>query len=249
MMDIGVQLFTIREYLSDPETAANAVKTLKAMGYTSAQLYGSKTVFSAAAQACRDAGMPISGILSELEPLKRYGESVFDICKEFDIPDVGISATITEDMDVEGFIKDVNEYAAIVRSHGLSFSYHNHHREFYKTADGKTVMTRFLEGFDKALVDFMPDTYWLQVGGADVRHFLEQTKDRVQLLHLKDLIYTPEGPVFAEVGEGNLWFEGIFQTAQEVGIRRFVVEQDKCSRDPLESLRISIKNIKKMLSL
>lgn len=247
MVSVGVQLFTARSLMTTPDQSRETLKKLKEMGYNAAQLYGSKTVFSAAAEACRDVQMPISGILCELEPLKRYGESVFDICREYNIPELSISATITPDMDVDGFIRDVNAYAALVRQQGLSFSYHNHQREFYKTADGRTVMDRFLEEFDPDLVDFMPDTYWLQVGGEDIRHFLQKTKGRVSLLHLKDMIYTPDGPAFAEVGNGTLWFEGILQEAKELGIRQFAVEQDVCPGDPLESLQMSMQNIRKLL--
>ena len=232
--------------MNDPEQSRKTLRALKDMGYTSAQLYGSRAVFSAAAEACREVGLPISGILCDLDAYNRYGESVFEICQEYKIPDLGISCSVTPDMDVDGFIRAVNTYAAEARQRGLSFSYHNHQKEFYKTADGRTVMERFLEGFDPELVDFMPDTYWLQVGGEDIRHFLQKTKGRVKILHLKDMMYTPDGPTFTEVGNGTLWFEGIIQEAREMGIQQFVVEQDICPGDPLESLRKSAEYLQKI---
>lgn len=247
MISVGVQLYTVRSLMTTPEQAQKTLQELKNMGYAFAQLYGSKAVFSAAAEACRAVDMPIRGILSELEPLKKYGESVFEICREYGISELGISASIKPDMDVDGFIRDVNEYAALVRQQGLSFSYHNHQKEFYKAADGRTVMEHFFEGFDPELVEFMPDTYWLQVGGEDVRYFLHKVKGRVKTLHLKDMVYTPDGPMFAEVGNGTLWFEGILREAQDLGISQFAVEQDICSGDPLESLRQSMENIKKLI--
>ena len=42
------------------------------------------------------------------------------------------------------------------------------------------------EGFETETVNFMPDTYWLQDGGYDVRYFLEKARNRVRILHLKD---------------------------------------------------------------
>lgn len=248
MISLGVQLYTIRSKMTTPEQSRQTLQKIKEMGYSSAQLYGSKTVFTAAAEACRDVGLPVSGILCELEPLVRYGESVFAMCEEFGISELGISSSITPDNDVVGFIRDVNEYAALARRHGLTFSYHNHHREFYKMPDGRTVMEHFVEGFDPELVNFMPDTYWLQVGGADIRHFLHNVKGRVKTLHLKDMIYTPDGPMFAEVGNGTLWFEGILREAKELGISQFAVEQDLCPGDPLESLQQSMVNLRKLIS-
>ena len=98
-----------------------------------------------------------------------------------------------------------------------------------------------------SLVDFMPDTYWIQHGGCDVRRFIEQTKGRAKIIHLKDMIKTKDGHMYAEVGEGNLWFEGILKTAKECGTNYYVVEQDICEINPLESIKISFENTKKMM--
>ena len=108
-------------------------------------------------------------------------------------------------------------------------------------------MSRFLKEFDAKTVDFMPDTYWLHDGGYDVRYFLEQTKGRVKYLHLKDMKRTEQGHFFAEIGNGNLYFEGIIKTAIDCGIRNFIVEQDECDGDPIESLKQSYKNITAIL--
>jgi len=56
-----------------------------------------------------------------------------------------------------------------------------------------------------------------------------------------------EGHTFTELGNGNLYFEGIIKTAHGCGIKHFVVEQDVCEGDPIESLRQSYKYIKRVL--
>ena len=99
------------------------------------------------------------------------------------------------------------------------------------------------QGFDAETVDFMPDTYWIHDGGYDVRYFLNQTKNRVNILHLKDMKRTEQGHTFAEVGSGNLYFKGIIKTAVDCGIKHFVVEQDSCEGNPIESLSQSYKYI------
>ena len=51
----------------------------------------------------------------------------------------------------------------------------------------------------------------------------------------------------AEVGEGNLNWEGILAEAKEAGVEWYVVEQDlSYDRDPFESLRISLENLNAM---
>ena len=104
-------------------------------------------------------------------------------------------------------------------------------------------MALFLKGFDAETVDFMPDTYWIHDGGYDVRYFLNQTKNRVNILHLKDMMRTEQGHTFTEVGNGNLYFKGIIKTAVDCGIKHFVVEQDRCEGNPIESLSQSYKYV------
>ena len=67
-------------------------------------------------------------------------------------------------------------------------------------------MQLLIEGFDEKLVDFMPDTYWLQFGGIDVRAFIEKLSGRIKILHLKDMKRTAEGITYAEIGSGNINF-------------------------------------------
>lgn len=103
------------------------------------------------------------------------------------------------------------------------------------------------EGFDRNLVRLMPDTYWLQHGGVDVRHFLEQAEGRVNILHLKDMKRTVDGQAFAEIGRGNIHFEGILEVAKKIGIEHFIVEQDRCDGNPLDSARISCEYVRSIL--
>jgi sugar phosphate isomerase/epimerase len=107
-------------------------------------------------------------------------------------------------------------------------------------------MDILLSGFDAA-VDLMPDTYWLQHGGVDVRDFIIKNGSRIKMLHLKDMKRALDGPTFAEVGVGNINMKGILECATKLGISDFIVEQDQCDGDPLESARISYKNISEIL--
>jgi sugar phosphate isomerase/epimerase len=47
----------------------------------------------------------------------------------------------------------------------------------------------------------------------------------------------------AEVGEGNMNWEGILGACRKAGVEWFIIEQDVCQRDPFESLGISLKNL------
>ena len=244
MKDLGAQLYTVRNYLDTPGNIQNTLSKIKEIGYTSVQLYGSIDLASAFAKGAKAAGIAISGILAELEDYEKELDIYLQLCDDYRIPDLGISGFLTEAEDVPPYIQRVNAVAKKIRAHGLTFSYHNHADEFIKMPDRKTIMDHYIEGFDPELVDFMPDTFWLHKGGCDVRHMLERLNGRVKILHLKDMKYTKNGQTFAEIGNGNLYFEGIIPLALQQGISHFVVEQDECNGDPLESLRQSFDYLK-----
>ena len=244
MAVLGAQAYTVRNLLTDDASIKNTMVEIKKIGYASVQLYGSAEFAEKCAAAATEEGLLISGILSDLDKCEAEAERYFEVCEKFGIKDLGVSAFYTTLSDALRFIQRANFFAEKVKAKGLTFSYHNHAAEFIKTSDGKTVMEHYIEGFDKELIDFMPDTFWVHSGGFDVRRFIELTNGRVKILHLKDMKRTKEGQKFAEIGNGNLYFEGIIKLALDCGINEFVVEQDECDGDPLLSLKQSYDYIK-----
>ncbi len=249
MANIGVQLYTVRMLLTTDHKIESTFAEIKRIGYQSVQLFGFIESIEKHAAFAKSAGLRIVGVLTNLNVCENNKKELFDICEQYDISDIGISSNFSECLDTNAYIARVNAFATKVKNAGFTFSYHNHGHEFIRLADGKTSMDRFLKEFDAETVDFMPDTYWLHDGGYDIRHFLKQTKGRVKILHLKDMKYTEEGHTFAEVGNGNLYFEGIVNTAMDCGISHLVVEQDRCDGDPLESLKQSYMFIKPFLEV
>lgn len=246
MVTLGAQLYTVRMLLSHGSEIRDTVERIKQIGYTSVQLYGSAGLAEICARAAVEAGLEISGILADLDKYEKDLPGYLEICEKYGIKDLAVSAFATEPEAVADYIQRANAMARRVRAHGLTFSYHNHASEFIMLPDGKRIIDHYLEGFEKSLIDFMPDTYWVHCGGYDVRRFLELTEGRVKTLHLKDMKYTKDGQTFAEVGSGNLYFEGILPLALQMGIDTFVVEQDSCDVFPLESLEKSYAYIKSL---
>ncbi|WP_231571708.1 sugar phosphate isomerase/epimerase family protein [Gordoniibacillus kamchatkensis] len=71
-------------------------------------------------------------------------------------------------------------------------------------------------------------------------------KDRMKVVHLKDMAIVGDQQVFAEIGEGNLNWPAILEACEETGVEWYVVEQDVCRRDPFESLAISYRALAKL---
>ncbi len=244
MITIGAQLYTVRDLLQSDNQIRQTLSGIKALGYASVQLFGSVELIRSCCQAAKEMDLPVSGILADVQTCTAEEEALFEICAEYHIGDLGISSGCRTYEEAMELIRWVNEFAPKAKGHGLTFSYHNHANEFQRTSCGKTVMELFLEHFDRETVTFMPDTYWIQCGGADVRNVLEQMKNRISILHLKDMKFTANGQRFAEIGRGNLYWEGIVQTARACGVQNCAVEQDSCDGDPMVSLKISMEYLK-----
>ena len=247
MIGIGAQLYTVREKLKTRDEIRLTIRRIKDIGYDSVQLFGPVELIKNCVEACKQENVKIAGILTDLPVCQRHEKELLELCREYSIPDMGISSSPEEYADPWVYIEQVNAFARKAVKAGMTFSYHNHGHEFVKVKENKTAMELFLEGFDEACVSFMPDTYWVHDGGYDVRYFLERTGPRIKILHLKDLKRTEQGHFFAEVGNGNLYMEGILKTAQSHGVKNFIVEQDECGGDPFESLAVSYRNLIKML--
>ena len=249
MRNIGAQLYTVRNTLTTNEEIQRTLQAIKEIGYDSVQLFGPIELIENCARYAEETGLGIVGVLADINICEEQERKLFEICGQYNISDIGVSSRFSECRDAEAYIRRINAFASRAKNAGFTFSYHNHGHEFIKLDCGETAMALFLKGFDAETVDFMPDTYWLHDGGYDVRYFLEQTKGRVKILHLKDMKRTEEGHTIAELGNGNLYFEGIINTALNSGITNFIVEQDICEGDAIESLKQSYQFIKSLLEV
>jgi sugar phosphate isomerase/epimerase len=128
---------------------------------------------------------------------------------------------------------------------GLLFGYHNHAFEFppVPDGDGKRGLDVILGETDPALVFWEPDVFWIAKGGADPAQMIRDYAGRVPITHLKDMT-GDDRQTFAEVGEGTLDWPGILQASEAAGVEWHCVEQDRCDRPPLESVRLSVEHLK-----
>jgi sugar phosphate isomerase/epimerase len=109
-------------------------------------------------------------------------------------------------------------------------------------------LDRIYDGTSKDALQGEPDTYWVQYGGGDAVEWCEKLKGRLPLLHLKDYQTNSENTAhMCEIGSGNLNFKKIVAAAEAAGCEWFIVEQDSCPGDPLDSLEKSFRYIQENL--
>lgn len=239
--ELGVQLFTIRDCMKDEESIRTSFKKLREIGYDIGQTAGFFVGAEKFAEIAKETGLKICGThcgFNDLiaDPDKAMREH--ELLGTTNIGIGGMPGEARESLDaLKAFIDKANEFAAYIAKSGFRFTYHNHSFEFRKF-DGRTMLDYLVEGFDKDNISFVLDTYWVQHGGGDVRAWMEKLAGRIDILHLKDMGMSDKQYI-TEIGQGNINFDGIIETADKIGVKYYVVEQDTCPGDPFESLKIS----------
>lgn len=233
---IGVQLYTVRDFLSNDSEIAETFAKIKNMGYDNIQTSRPLKNYHSFARLAKEAGLEICGtfddfemmqsdVLQSIENHNTLHTKIMGLARVADYPDADV---------VSDYIDKFNHVAESIAPYGFKFAYHNHAHEFAKI-DGKTILDHLIERTEK--VSFCLDTYWTQKGGGDVRAYIKKLTGRLDILHLKDYGVDKNGSIFAAVGDGNLNWEGIMYEAQCAGVTYFVVEQDECGgENPFDAL-------------
>lgn len=246
----GVQLYTIRDFMKTADDIRASFKKLKALGYDEAQTAGCAIPYADFGKIAAEEGITIVGTHDNFAAMIENPALAMDNHRALGTTNLGVGGAggnaFSSVETLENYIAQVNALANEIYPHGFKFTYHNHSGEF-ALLEGKTIMERLVEGFDPVKTSFVLDTYWVQNGGGDVRYWLEKLAGRVDILHLKDMAVTPgtNNSFYTEIGNGNLYWDGILATAEATGVKHYVVEQDQCPGDPFDSLKMSADFLKK----
>ncbi len=257
---VGVQLYTLREQL--PKDLEGTLKKVAAMGYQEVELFGytDGKFFGKTAKEFRS-------LLQDLglkAPSGHYGtgntnpDTKGTLTNDWsravdDAAQVGQKYMICAYLDprerktLDDYKRHAqlfNKAAEACKKSGLQFGYHNHDFEFV-SLEGQTPYDLLLKNTDSALVKMELDLYWISYAGKDPVSYFKQHPGRFPLWHVKDMEKTAERS-FAEVGNGSIDFQKIFNERKTAGLQHYFVEQDVSKRSPLESIQISIENLKKI---
>lgn len=247
--DIALQLYSLRD-----DIAKDYEKTIKKageMGYTTVEAAGyGKGKFYGKAPAefktdLEKAGMvPLSShvarqLTAEELASRDFAEAMrwWDECIAAHKA-AGMAYVVTPWMAVPKTLKDLktyceyyNEIGKKCRAKGLSFGYHNHAHEFVKVED-RVMLDYMIENTDPEYVFFQMDVYWAVTGQQSPVDYFNKYKGRFKLLHIKDR---------KELGQsGMVGFDAIFRNTDAAGAKHLIVEVEKYSNNPLESVKSSL---------
>ena len=149
---------------------------------------------------------------------------------------------------VDDWIAKLRRAGEVFAQAGRRLCYHNHNLEFRKL-DAKVILDLIYEGTTRTALQAELDTYWIQYGGGNIPAWCRKLDGRLPIIHLKDYQTTAENtPLWCEIGAGVLDFKGIVAAAEAAGCEWFVVEQDTCPGDPVDSLAASFQYIREHLA-
>ena len=249
-LPITLQMYTVREDAA--RDFAQTIETVAQIGYAGVELagYGSAKSAAEARRILDDNGLIAVGAHVALDTLEgNLPQAIEDAqalgneyitCPFLNADRRGSIAGYSQ----LGMI--LNEIGAKIKDAGLQLCYHNHDFEFETFGGETTGFDALYAASDPDLVQIELDVFWVKRAGLNPVDIMHKYRGRVPFLHIKDMT-AGDKPTFAEVGEGITDFAPIFAAAPDAGTLFYVVEQDQCvNHAPLESVRISFENLKKM---
>lgn len=250
--NIGIQLYTLKDVIgNDPkgilkQLSGFGYKELETYGYKDGKLFGlSVAEFGA---TVKDLGMKVIsghyGIDIIQNDLDRAIADAKSLGQEYIVvPWLGDNYRTMD--GIKGVCEVMNKAGETCKKSGIRMGYHNHDFEF-KEVDGKPLFDVMLAELDPKLVSMELDLYWVIFAGHDPLKYFEKHPGRFEQWHVKDR--DKEVPNRnTEVGSGSIDFKPIFAKAKQSGMKHFYVEQEYFARPSIESAKICIDNLKKML--
>ncbi|MBW4080744.1 sugar phosphate isomerase/epimerase [Paenibacillus sp. S150] len=249
---IAAQMYTLREFTQTAEGLRESFRRLKDIGYQAVQISGIGPIDpELVKQYADEAGLTVCATHVSWDRLVNDLDALAAEHKLWNCKYIGLGSLPgeyqTSQEGYRAFAKKISEIALVLKQqHGLQFVYHNHDFEFERLGD-RTGLEVLLQEADPEVFGFELDLYWVQAGGGSPVDWVHKVKDRMRVVHLKDMAVVARKAEFAEIGQGNMNYEAIIRACRETGVEWFVVEQDVCRRDPFESLEISLKYLLTLL--
>ncbi|MCX7705560.1 MAG: sugar phosphate isomerase/epimerase [bacterium] len=249
-MKIALTLYTLREYVQKPSDMEKTFIQVKKIGYNAVQLSALGPIdIKELKKLLDDAELQVCATHVSFERLRNELDGVIEEHSILKCPHIAIGSLPADMRSEQGYRKfaaEATEIGLKILEKGFDFSYHNHAFELVRFSNGKTGLDIIFEESDSKAVLAEIDTYWIQYGGGDPAYWIQKMKDRIKVVHLKDMGIINNAPAMFEVGEGNLNWSEIIDACKYSGADWLVVEQDICQRDPFESVRISFQNLVSM---
>lgn len=245
---MGIQLYTLRDHISNPGDFDTTLARLSSMGVTDVQI---SAIGDFAAEIQRDIlnkyNMKVCVTHKSFDRMTNDLDNLIAEHKTISCDALGLGGAPGESRgnsrNVREFIGKAEEIGKKCVENGMTFNYHNHSFEFNKLDDRNCSMMDMLLGeSDPAYLHFVPDVAWIHYADRNPVDILKKMKGRVKVLHFKDYALDNGGyRKFVSLGKGIVNLRECYEAACELEIPYIMYEQD-CdwvNDDPFEAVEQS----------
>ncbi|MED4129356.1 MULTISPECIES: sugar phosphate isomerase/epimerase family protein [Shouchella] len=248
MPKIGLQLYSIKERCA--EDFFGALEKVAEAGYDGVEFAGYYEKTSTDLyNTLKGIGLQAAGSHISIEQLESNLDQVIEYSHKIESPYIvcpGLPDSYRDNADAykrtaELFTKIGDKTSEA----GIAFGYHNHDIEL-KKFEGEYGLDLLFRYSDPKAVFMELDTFWLEATGLKSVDWIRKYKERVKLLHMKDM-NNAQDLRNVEVGSGIMDFHAIHQTAKAYQVDWYTVEQEEFDKDEFVSIKESATFLQQLL--
>lgn len=249
---LSVQAYTLRKRMSTPEDARTTLRALAKIGLEWIQ--PSVPAFWTAEEfgwELKNAGLRADSFSCVDVNLLARRDDLLRTAQALDAHIIRMGAMSYRQAasreEVLAYADAVEQQASALKADGLTLVYHFHDYEWVR-AGGDYAMRLLLEHAPTLTVQ--PDVHWLAAAGFTPQDKLHDMAGRYEYVHMQDyaMLWDEETGRIARqtvpVGSGNLNLPAIVKACRADGAKLFVIEQDDCQKDELESIADSVRTMR-----
>ena len=243
---VALQMYTIRnEAQAD---YVGALRTVAEIGYAGVEPAGLFIAPTEIRKALDDLGLVAPSGHFGYNQVVNQTESTAETALTLGMRYVTCAAIPVEMRDSADGFRTAGERLArageALAGNGLGLCYHNHNFEFTRF-EGRYGLDILFEAGDARYLKAQIDTYWVKFAGEDPVDYIRRYAGRCPLVHIDDMAADGDRS-FAEIGNGILDWSAIFEDCESAGVEWYIVEQGSCAGSPIDSVRASFENLKRM---
>ena len=237
MVKTAINLYSVRD-LDEP--MLTILDRVADAGYDGVQFSGGlrDAAPDEVVETLEETGLEVTGTHTNIDALEDDLEGTYELYGEtLESPSAVVpylDETYFESAEaVEATAERVATVAENAETYDWPVHYHNHAHEFVDIdGDGETAFDRFAAHAEDVGLEL--DVGWALVGGSDPIELIERYGDRIDLLHMKDMV-TDEKHGFREIGEGDVDMQGCADAARAADVEWLIYEHD-APDDPAASI-------------
>ena len=234
----AIQLYSVRDIINND--FIGTLKKLAEMGYTGVEFAGygdlsaqeMKNVLTANSLKPVGAHIGVENLTKRLDEEIAYHKVLgteYIVCPFFNMKTGEDAVKLAETL---------RPVVAQCGEAGFKFAYHNHAHEFVKDGGEYLLDILFNNLPPEAVMEL--DIYWAAHAGIDPFAYMEKHKDRLKLLHIKQI---DENKKCVDLNRGVIDFRKIITVAKTLGVAHFILEQEEYEVSSIVSVKNDIDYI------